>query len=254
MSPPFAPTLGKPDYTALEFPDPPAVRPYVIANMVMSVDGRAVIEGNERGLGSPVDQQLMRELRVSVNAVINGAGTLRASGTSSRVGSPEFEALRTARGLAPHPIAAVLSGSGDLPLDRLFFTARDFDAVVYLGDGATQERREALEATGRTVVVVPAGDAIPAMLRHMRQELGASVLLVEGGPTLNSQLFHLGAVDEYVTTIGSVIVGGAPTKSPVQGDGAPTVAAASHLELVSAFANPETSELYLRYRVTDRGA
>ena len=253
MEQPFDVILGIPDYTMLELPDPPAGRPYVITNMVMSADGRAVIEGNERGLGSSVDQQLMRELRVSVDVVINGAGTLRASGTSSRVGSPELEAMRTARGLAPHPIAAVLSGSGELPLDRPFFTARDFDAVIYLGDGATRERREALEATGRRVATVPAGDAIPAMLRHMRQELGASVLLVEGGPTLNAQLFRLGAVDEYVTTIGSVIVGGAPTKSPVQGDDAATVAATSHLELVSAFANPDTSELYLRYRVTGRG-
>ncbi len=254
MDQPFDVTLGVPDYTALEFPDPPADRPYVVTNMVMSVDGRAVIEGNEHGLGSPVDQQLMRDLRVSADVVVNGAGTLRASGTSSRVGSPEREAIRTARGLTPHPIAAVLSGSGDLPLDRLFFTARDFDAVIYLGDGATRERREALEATGRTVVTAPAGDAIRAMLRHMRQELGASVLLVEGGPTLNEQLFRLGVVDEYITTIGSVIVGGGPTKSPVQGDDAATIAGTSHLELVSAFANPETSELYLRYRVTGRGA
>ena len=81
-----APTPGKPDYTALSFPPPPADRPTVILNMVSSADGRAVIEGTERGLGSPTDQRLMRELRVHADVVLNGAGTLRASGTSSRTG------------------------------------------------------------------------------------------------------------------------------------------------------------------------
>src|SRR5688572_9888313 len=143
----YVPTdAGKPDYTALTFPDPPDDRPYVYLNMVSSVDGKVVIEGTERGLGSPVDQRLMRELRVHADVVLNGAGTLRASGTSSRLGDPALEALRVERGKPAAPIAATLSHSGDLPLDRTFFTARDFDAVVYLSEAASEERRRAVEA------------------------------------------------------------------------------------------------------------
>ena len=62
------PDDAKPDYTALDFPDPPADRPYIYVNMVMSTDGKVVIEGTEQGLGSPIDQRLMRELRVSAGA------------------------------------------------------------------------------------------------------------------------------------------------------------------------------------------
>src|SRR4051794_7690028 len=125
--PSFMSGLGKPDYTSLLFPEPPPDRPYVYVNMVSSVDGKVVIEGNERGLGSAVDQRLMRELRVHADVVFDGAGTLRASGTSSRVDDPALEALRVQRGKAAVPIAATLSHSGDLPLDRAFFTARDFE-------------------------------------------------------------------------------------------------------------------------------
>src|SRR3954453_12737860 len=95
--------LGKPDYTALTFPAPPAHRPYVILNMVESLDGRATIEGNERGLGSPVDQSLMRELRVHADVVVNGASTLRASGTSPRLNNAALEAIRIERGKSRVP-------------------------------------------------------------------------------------------------------------------------------------------------------
>ena len=64
-------------YLNLSFPPPPADRPYVIINMVGSLDGKAVIEGSERGLGSPEDQDRMQELRAHADAVLNGAGTMR---------------------------------------------------------------------------------------------------------------------------------------------------------------------------------
>lgn len=240
-------TLGKPDYTSLELPDPPEDRPYVISNMVMSLDGTVVVEGTERGLGSAVDQALMRELRVNVDVVINGANTLRISGTSSRV-SEHLIDIRRSRGLTPHPVAAVLSASGDLPLERLFFTARDFDAVVFLADSAPEDRRAAIEATGRQVVSVPADAAVPAMLRHMRLEQGARSLLVEGGPHLLGSLIAAGALDEYFLTLGPVVVAGDSALPATVAPRPPSLAGLTQLELVSAHCEPTTGELYLRYR------
>ncbi len=240
---------GKPDYTAFDLPAPPPERPYVIANMVMSADGKSVIEGTEQGIGSAVDQRLMRELRVNADVVLNGAGTLRASGTSSRLGDEGLETIRLARGKPRLPIAAVLSRGGELPLERAFFTARDFPAVVYLSARAPEERRAAIEATGRPVVTVPANREFAEMLRHMRQELGAEVLLVEGGPTVYAALYAIDAIDEAFLTLGPVVVGGADTLTAVAGERAFTRDEAKRLQLLSAHANPETDEVYLRYRV-----
>ena len=83
------------DYTSLDFPAPPDDRPYVAINMVMSADGHTVVEGSERGLGSPTDQRLMRELRVHFDVVLNGAATFRASGTSARLNNPKLEQWRS---------------------------------------------------------------------------------------------------------------------------------------------------------------
>jgi riboflavin-specific deaminase-like protein len=241
--------MAKPDYTSLNLPPPPPDRPYVIMNMVMSVDGKVVVEGTEQGIGSKIDQRLMRELRVNADVVLNGANTLRASGTSSRLGDEILEQIRTSRGKPRYPVAAVVSASGDLPLDKIFFTARDFPAVIYLSKKAPAARRKALEATGRPVVLVSAGKAMADMLRHMRADLKADVLLVEGGPTINAQLFQEGLVDELFLTIGPVIVGGRLTKTPVTGELPFTRRTLPHMELNWAIPNNDTNELYCRYRV-----
>lgn len=245
-------STGKPDYTLLGFPPPPADRPYVVSNMVMSLDGTVVVEGTERGLGSSIDQTLMRELRVNADVVMNGAGTLRASGTSSRV-NVAHQALRRSRGQSAQPLAAVLSTSGDMPLDRAFFTERDFEAMVYLASTAPPERAAAIEATGRTLVILPAEDFLANVLRHMRGELGARVLLIEGGPRLLGALVALGAVDEYFLTLGPVVVGGNAPLAAVVGTRPPAIDGLTHLELVSLALEPSTNELYLRYRVAGHG-
>lgn len=241
--------MTKPDYTSLELPPPPADRPYVLMNMVSSVDGKVVIEGTEQGLGSKVDQRLMRELRVNADMVINGASTLRASGSSPRLGDEALEALRAARGKPRFPLGATISRSGELPLDKIFFTARDFETIVYLSESTPEERRAAVAATGRRVVELPTGEEVAHMLRHMRAELGVEVLLVEGGPTLNAELFVLDAVDEFFLTIGPEIVGGRDTITAVEGKVRFTRETVRRLDLVSAVPNEETSEVYLRYRV-----
>lgn len=220
--------------------------------MVMSADGRATIESNENGLGSDVDQRLMRELRAVADMVLVGAGTLRATGASSRVRDDDLEQLRIDREKTRNPISAVITRSGDLPLERLFFTAVDFDSVVYLSQEASVERKEAIEATGRPVVALDSDDELASMLLHMREKLQVDVLLVEGGPTLNGDLFSQGLVDEFFLTLGSVVVGGEPTLSPVTGMGKPTTDSVTRLELAAAVKNAESSEVYLRYKMQVR--
>ena len=240
----------QPDYTTLEFPDPPDDRPYVIADMIASADGKAVIEGNEAGLGSRTDRRLLHELRLHADVVLSGAGTLRATGASPRVYDEDLEALRLERGKSRAPVGAIITASGDVPLDNRFFTSDHFEACVYLADSAPAGRREAIEETGRTVVEVPAGDAVVAMLRHMRVEMGARLVMLEGGPTLNGECFRAGVVDELFLTLGGVVVGGQGLPTAVEMPGFEvTRETVTRLELLSAVPNPDTDEVYLRYRV-----
>jgi riboflavin biosynthesis pyrimidine reductase len=217
--------------------------------MVMSADGRTTIEDTERGLGSPTDRRLMRELRSLADVVLGGASTMRASGNSSRLHDADLEELRAAHGRPRVPMAAVLTGSGDLPLDRVFFTATDFEAIVYAGADAPGDRLSAIATTGRRVVSLPRAAPLPWMLHHMRRELGARVLLVEGGPFTNGALIDAGLVDEFFLTLAPWIVGGRDALPAARSDRDRTANAVTSLGLVSAAPNPETGEVYLRYRV-----
>jgi riboflavin biosynthesis pyrimidine reductase len=225
----------------------------VIVNMVMSADGKVVVEGNEKGIGSKADQRLMRELRVNADMTLNGAETLRRSGASPRLDDAALEGLRLGRGLSSLPRASILSRSGDLPLDRPFFTASDFEAQVYLSDSAPPERKAAIAATGRPVQSLPTGREVESLLGHAREKLSVRVLLVEGGPTINRALFDLEVVDEYFLTLGPVVVGGARTLSAVGGEAPYGREDVRNLGLVSAVANEATGEVYLRYRARRGG-
>lgn len=242
--------MPKPDYTTIDLPPAPPDRPYVLVNMVSSVDGKVVIDGTEQGIGSKVDQRLMRELRVHADVILNGAGTLRVSGASPRLGDPGLEALRVARGKPRLPTSAVISRAGHLPFERSFFTARgEFDAVVYLSDSATEGRQREVREAGRPLVLVPHGHEVRAALRHMREHLGAAVMLCEGGPDINAELFALDAVDELFLSIGPVIVGGRDVLTAVTGDRPYTRETVKRLDLAAVAANEDTGEVYLRYRV-----
>ena len=245
---------SKPDYTRLDLPAPPPHRPYVLVNMVMSADGKIVIEGTEQGIGSKTDQRLMRELRVNADVILNGAATLRASGASPRFGDEALDAIRLQQGKPRYPTSTVLTESGDLPLDRIFFTARDFDAVVFTAGELPEDRRSAIERTGRPIVALSRGDTVPAMLRHMRQEMGASVLLLEGGADLNRAFLDYDAVDEYFMTLGPVLVGGRDGLGAIGGDAGWSLDQARRLQLLAAVPNPATSEIYTRWRVVHRPA
>lgn len=239
---------GEIDYTQLRFPEPPPDRPFVAINMVMSADGRTVVDGTERGLGSKLDQRLMRELRVHFDVVMNGGATFRASGTSARLNDPGLEQWRLDRGMTPSPIAAVLTRSGDLPPERRFFTDDGFDAVIYISSAAPDDIRGELESRGRPVVTVPVGNEADAALNHMKQKLGASRVLVEGGATLNGDLMRRGLVDEYFLTLAPRITGGDTAHPAVQWPGEPTASGIKQLMPLHAIST-ETGELFLRYRV-----
>lgn len=235
------------DYTHLSFPDPPSDRPFVAINMVMSADGRTVVDGTERGLGSKLDQRLMRELRVHFDVVMNGGATFRASGTSARLNNPELERWRLDRGMTPSPIAAVLTRSGDLPPERRFFSDDGFEAVTYLSSAAPDSVRRKLESRGRPVISVPEGKEAVAALDHMKRELGASRVLVEGGATLNGELISRGLVDEYFLTLAPRITGGESAHPAVQWPGDPTASGIRQLEVVQA-TRSVGGEMFLRYR------
>ena len=101
----------------------------------------------------------------------------------------------------------------------------------------------------RPVVEVPEGDEVRAALQHMHTALGARRVLAEGGAVLNGALIEGGYVDELLLTLSPKVIGG-PSQSPAVRWEAPSSRdAIRRMDLVHHWAEPETGELFLRYRL-----
>jgi riboflavin biosynthesis pyrimidine reductase len=198
----------------------PDERPYLVINMVASVDGRVTIDGVSEGLGSEADTAVFFALRASVDAVLAGTGTLKAENYGRLVKKPSRVAQRVALGLEPEPLALVLSRSGNVPRDIPLFADDAARPLVLTGDEADPARA----------------------LWHVRTEHGVRSVLCEGGPSLNAGLLEAGLVDELFLTVSPTIVGGTDLKTIVEGTGT-----AAGLELVWTL--EAGGFVFLRYRV-----
>ena len=94
-------------------------RPYVVTNFAVTVDGQATIKGRAGAIGSSTPtQDVLSPLRTQVDAVMIGAGTMRAECYGRMVPDPERRAHRErVEGLAPDPLAVIVTGRLDLPWD-----------------------------------------------------------------------------------------------------------------------------------------
>lgn len=65
---------------------------------------------------------------------------------------------------------------------------------------------------------------------------------------MNGELFRLDVVDEFFFTLGPVVVGGHGVKTAVESAQPFTRETLPHFDLVWAVPNPDTNEVYCRYR------
>ncbi len=216
-----------------------AARPYVIVNMVSSVDGRTATEGKSAGMGSRIDRRSMRTLRSKADAVMIGAGTLRAEKLS--LGLDETDGVQ--------PLAIIVSVTGSIPLDEHLVVGGGQEVLVLLSDKAPEGVAEQLRGPAQ-VMRAPAGSTggvdLDIALRALKAERGVDVVVVEGGPGLNHALISGNLVDELFLTVAPELLGGraAETLTLLRG---PEIPARDRpaLELVSI--HLADSELFLRY-------
>ena len=196
----------------------PEDRPYVAVNMVATIDGRASVAGRTAPISSVADRQLFHALRTRTDAIMVGAGTLRAERYGRLIRDPQRREQRVAAGLAADPLAIVVSGRLDLPADLPLLA--DPASRVVLVTSSAASLQVAADVTYLRSAPVDLADA----LARLRAERGIRSILCEGGPALNASLLAAGLVDElFLTTVPKLaggagaltIVGAAPLEEPL---------------------------------------
>ncbi len=224
------------DLAARALPD----RPYVITNFALTLDGHATISGRSGPIGSDADTAMLVGLRTRVDAVMIGAGTMRAERYGRVVGDPSKRQRRERQGLPHDPLVVIVSGRLDLPWDAPLFTEGHGRVLI-----ATSSD-EALPETETSVRVVrhPDGVDLAALFSYLRTERGVRALLCEGGPRLHGQLVAQGLVDELFVTHAPKLGGGV-------GPGliAELEEGERPLDVGWVLCEPNTGELFGRYLV-----
>ena len=178
-------------------------RPWILFNMVASVDGGTAVEGSATPLNDPDDKMLFRALRSVADYVLVGAETVRAENYGP-VQLDNYHIIHRRRaGLDDLPRLAIATRSADLDPEARAFSDQERPTMVITGVDADPSRVEALSEVAE---VAQLDDLSPAgILDHLGD---ADVILCEGGPTLNGQFFAAGLVDEIDLTIAPYLISG----------------------------------------------
>jgi riboflavin biosynthesis pyrimidine reductase len=198
-----------------------ADRPTIVANFVSTIDGIVALDrvgasgGREISGAFEPDRFMMGLLRAMADAVVIGAGTVRASrthgwspGRAHPDSSPAFRAWRRSLGLpTAGPTTVIVSASGSLEPDHL---PTDPDVPVIVVTTAVGARR--LETLPRPhhveiAAVAEAGDVPAQALVDLLRERRFRLVLSEGGPTLFGTLLAAGSVDELFLTVAPQLAG-----------------------------------------------
>jgi riboflavin biosynthesis pyrimidine reductase len=227
--------------------------PRLYANFVSSLDGVVALRATPASPSvisgrSEADRFVMGLLRACAQAVLIGAGTLRAE--PDHLWTPEhiypaaadaYALLRRRLGLPGRPLLVVVTASGEVDTD---VTALESGALIVTTDrGAKVLGRSSPTSIAR----VGSGDAVElgAVVEELRMR-GYGVILTEGGPKVVGQLARQRLLDELFLTISPMLAGRTSSEDrPGVVDGVDLVSPPHWGELVSL--RRHRSHLFARY-------
>ncbi len=177
-------------------------RPFVALKMAMSLDGRITSQpGVQEWITCEEERLYVRDLRITYDAIMVGAGTVRVDDPQLTVRPPSHR-LR--------PFKRIIACETDtIPEDsRVFAPTEDYDRTIVLAPSGARDRFEnvrdvadVLFVGGKNESELNLRDAMAAL-----RERGVQSILCEGGPTLGARMIAAGVVDRFYWAIAPVLL------------------------------------------------
>src|SRR5712691_955682 len=181
------------------------VRPRVIINAAMSVDGKiALPDGQGVRLSNEEDVRRVHQLRSQVDAILVGVGTILADDPKLTIKS-EYAKGR-------NPLRVVLDSNGKTPVGAHVLDGSAPTVIV------TSDRSE--RVFPRAEVLRCGKDEVDlAQLLDRLAERGVRTILVEGGSTVIWSFIHQHLADELKIFVASRVLGGRSSPTLAGGPG-----------------------------------
>jgi riboflavin biosynthesis pyrimidine reductase len=207
-------------YGDLQFPMS-VDKPYVVANLVTSLDGVVSFDlpghpgGGDISGSNPHDRMVMGLLRTAADAVIVGAGTLRATPghvwTAEHIYpqlNKEYKIFRNNLKKSPSPLNVIVTARGEIDLSLPLFQSSGVPVLVVTNPaGAIRIRRSSPPRSVQVLVLEEGRLNTQNILKEVNAIVHGSLILVEGGPHLLGDFIAERSLDEQFLTLAPQIVG-----------------------------------------------
>ena len=209
-------------YGRLQFPLRPG-QPFVISNFVTTLDGVVSLNVPGHAGGGDIsgrdqhDRMVMGVLRAVADAVIVGAGTLRAASpqhlwTAEYIYPPLTDAYKQLRAFLKKPdppLNVIVSARGAVDLKKRVFQSGEVPVLIVTTKNAEHRvRQDDLPPWVQIAAIESAGPldarSIVEAVGHVQQ---SDTILVEGGPHLMADFLAQQCVDELFLTLAPQIAG-----------------------------------------------
>ena len=223
------------------------MRPHVIINMAMSVDGKVSSSAQEPvAFTSREDRRLLLKIRSRCDAMIVGSHTVALGYQDMGISNPLLRAARLRRGQTEYPLRVIVSGRLNLSRTLGLFKAPISPILIACCESAPRSRRHEFSRLGHLIVCGRSEVDIPRLFSLLATNYRVRIILCEGGPTLNDALFRSGWVNELYLTLSPRIVGGRNAPTLVEGMGCNRLQDAARGRLVAC--RKDETEWFLRYK------
>lgn len=172
-------------------------RPFVALKMAMSIDGRITSRpGVQEWITCEEERLYVRDLRITYDAVMVGAGTIR-------VDDPQLTVRPPSHRLRPYKRIVVCETDTIDEKRRVFLDRPDYERTIVLAPAGAPERFANLSRVAEVVFVGGPSDVQLDLRAAMRALFALEVqsVLCEGGPTLGARLLAAGVVDRIYWAI-----------------------------------------------------
>jgi len=220
------------------------VRPYVILNAAMTLDGKIATQTGSSNISGPEDLERVHEIRKDCDGIMVGIGTVLAD-------DPRLTVHKIDAKPEDNPVSIVVDSKGRTPIDARI-TNSDAKTIIamaneYKDDFKASDKYETFKKRG--VKFFFSGDRrvdLKALMSYLHEE-GIETLMLEGGSTLNFSMIKSGLIDKISICVAPMVVGGANAKTFFDGDGFDTMDEAVRLELTDSYVLGK--DLILTYNV-----
>ena len=220
-------------------------RPYILLNYAMSLDGKLSTEQRDPvRFTSRIDRGLMDEIRADADAVLIGAGTLRAEDPPVRIRAARRRGERRRKGKPPHPVSVILSRSMRLPSAGRYWEDDQVERIIVTTQQAKDDQVLPFQDLAEVIRVGRTTVDLHACCRMLAGR-GIGRLLVEGGGEVNMAFWEAGLVDEVYLTLCPVVIGGRSSPTAADGKGFDS----NRFRWLTLIESRQVDqELFLRYR------